>query len=104
MMSAQKEMYLYRYFEAIYRTHVEYCDSVTRQTLTTTPIMHKKDSFVSVLSHVKLAISLCLSTISNEPPHDKTNNMTVRPVKTQIRLGDWASAQSDQSLRCTLNG
>ena len=28
-----------------------------------------------------------------EPPHDKTNKMTVRPT-----------AQSDQSLRCALNG
>ena len=36
----------------------------------------------------------------NEPPHDKTNKMTVRPAKTQIRLAD---AQSDQSLRCALN-
>ena len=24
---------------------------------------------------------------SNEPPHDKTNKMTVRPAKTQISLG-----------------
>ena len=32
-----------------------------------------------------------------ELPHDKTNKMTLRPVKTQISL---ASAQSDQSLRC----
>ena len=30
-----------------------------------------------------------------EPPHDKTNNVAVRPAKTQISLG-----QSDQSLRC----
>ena len=28
-----------------------------------------------------------------EPSHDKTNNVVVRPAKTQIRLGD-------QSLRC----
>ena len=33
-----------------------------------------------------------------EPPHDKTNNVAVRPAKTQISLP--ASAQSDQSLRC----
>ena len=31
-----------------------------------------------------------------EPRHDKTNKMTVRPAKTQIR-GD---AQADLSLRC----
>ena len=36
-----------------------------------------------------------------EPPRDKTNKMTVRPAKTQIT---WASTQSDQSLRCALNG
>ena len=66
---------------------------------------------------------------TNEPPHDKTNKMTVRPVKTQISLGirpvwsesslcpqwvakdpsflhadskdwsDWADAQADLSLR-----
>ena len=32
-----------------------------------------------------------------EPPHDKTNKVSVRPAKTQISL---ASAQSDPSLRC----
>ena len=32
-------------------------------------------------------------TEQNEPWHDKTNKMRVRPVKTQIRLGG-----SDQSL------
>ena len=31
-----------------------------------------------------------------EPPHDKTNKMTVHPAKTQ----SIPSAQSDQSLRC----
>ena len=36
-----------------------------------------------------------------EPPHDKTNKMTVHPAKTQISLG---IAQSDQSLHCALNG
>ena len=36
-----------------------------------------------------------------EPQHDKTNEMSVRPAKTKI---SWASAQSDQSLRCALNG
>ena len=36
-----------------------------------------------------------------EPPHDKTNKMSVRPAKAQISL---ASAQSNQSLRCELNG
>ena len=31
-----------------------------------------------------------------EPPHDKTNKVSVRPAETDA----WASAQSDQSLRC----
>ena len=41
-----------------------------------------------------------------EPRHDKTNKMSVRPAKTQIRLGGsaWASVQSDQSLRPALTG
>ena len=32
-----------------------------------------------------------------EPPQDKTNNVVVRPAKTQSA---WASAQYDQSLLC----
>ena len=40
--------------------------------------------------------------VTFEPRHDKTNKMSVRPVKTQISLS--VSAQSDQSLRCALNG
>ena len=51
--------------------------------------------------------------ILNGPRHDKTNKMTVHPVKTQISLGirqvwtesavrlkkaTWASAQADLSL------
>ena len=32
-----------------------------------------------------------------EQRHDKTNKMAVRPAKT---LSAWASAQSDQCLRC----
>ena len=31
--------------------------------------------------------SLPYRVIKNEPPYDKTNNMTVRPAKTQISLG-----------------
>ena len=37
-----------------------------------------------------------LSLLPYEPPHDKTNKMTVRPAKTQISLG----IQNDQGLRC----
>ena len=33
----------------------------------------------------------------NEPRHDKTNKMAVRPAKTKISLD---IPQSDQSLRC----
>ena len=40
---------------------------------------------------------LVLYLFGNEPPHDKTNKVTVR----QRRLRSaWASAQSDQSRRC----
>ena len=31
--------------------------------------------------------AFCRWFISNEPPHDKTNKMAVRPAKTQISLG-----------------
>ena len=34
-MSIQQKIYLYRYFEAIFLTQVEYSGSVTRQILTT---------------------------------------------------------------------
>ena len=36
-----------------------------------------------------------------EPRHDKTNTVTVRPARLRSA---WASTQSDQSLRCVLNG
>ena len=36
----------------------------------------------------------------HEPQHVKTNKMSVRLAKTQIRLGIRPDAQSDQSLRC----
>ena len=38
-------------------------------------------------------------TCTSEPRH-KTNKGTVHPAKTQISRSAWASAQSDQSLRC----
>ena len=37
---------------------------------------------------------------TNEPRHDKTNKVTVRPAETD----QTGHAQSDQSLRCALNG
>ena len=47
-----------------------------------------------------------------EPPHDKTNKMTFKPSEDSDQPGHppslirvfAASAQSDQSLRCALNG
>ena len=36
-----------------------------------------------------------------EPPHDKTNKMMC--IQQSLRSA-WASVQSDQSLRCALNG
>ena len=38
-----------------------------------------------------------LAVMRYEPRYDKTNKMAMRSAKTQI---SWASAQSDQSLRC----
>ena len=32
-------------------------------------------------------VTRLISTQANEPPHDKTNNVAVRPAKTQISLG-----------------
>ena len=55
--------------------------------------------FAYMLSSCK-RMSICFANSveeSFEPPHDKTNNVAVRPAKTQISLG---IAQSDQSLRC----
>ena len=71
----------------------------------------------SVWQFLSLNCNLTGKEIANihEPPHDKTNKMTVCPAKTQISLGirpvwlgsslsalrsAWASAQSNQSLRC----
>ena len=39
-------------------------------------ILHKKKEFIQ-----------SYSSFRNEPPHDKTNNVVVRPAKTQISLG-----------------
>ena len=33
------------------------------------------------------SVAQTIYTTQNEPPNDKTNKMTVRPVKTQISLG-----------------
>ena len=47
-------------------------------------------------SHLNVVMEATRMNSLNEPSHDKTNKMTVRPANTQISL---ASAQSDQSLR-----
>ena len=39
--------------------------------------------------------------ITNEPPRDKTNKMAYAPGEDSDQPGP---AQSDQSLRCALNG
>ena len=41
------------------------------------------------------------ATLEFEPPHDKTNNVVVLPARLRSA---WASVQSDQSIRCALNG
>ena len=38
---------------------------------------------------------------TNEPPRDKTNKVVCAPSEDRSA---WASAQSDQSLRCALDG
>ena len=35
---------------------------------------------------LRLSLRFCTDTMY-EPPHDKTNNVVVRPAKTQISLG-----------------
>ena len=81
-------------------------------------------------SHIRRKlVAIVLANHKNEPPHDKTNNVVLRPAKTQISLGirpvwsesslsawrklvlsyplsaqrrlwsDWADAQADLSLR-----
>ena len=48
---------------------------------------------------------ILLEAVWCKPQHDKTNKTSVRPAKTQISLGIcpvWS--ESDQSLRCALNG
>ena len=50
---------------------------------------------------VKCVVIRCISGIfnKNEPRHDKTNKMSVRPAKLR---STWAFAQSHQSLHCAL--
>ena len=64
-------------------------------------------TYISVQIFISFSVLLmitssipCLCT-SNEPRHDKTNEVTVHPAKTQISLGIrpvWS--RSDQILRC----
>ena len=39
------------------------------------------------VNRIHLAVANLLHCTGNEPPHDKTNEMTVRQAKTQISLG-----------------
>ena len=69
----------------------------------------------SVESDIHVVCTVCSHSIQKdseritfEPPHDKTNKMSVRPAKTQISLGIRpvclsADAQADQSLRWAHN-
>ena len=59
-----------------------------------------RDRLLPYRNKIKCYFYLCLfsafawqSALRFEPPHDKTNKMTVRPAKTQISLGipAWAS-------------
>ena len=43
--------------------------------------------FLSCVVHKKWMIGSSICKLLNEPPHDKTNKMSVRPTKTQISLG-----------------
>ena len=54
------------------------------------------------LGNKAIKLHLMCVTMMNimEPPQDKTNKMTVRPVNSSAL----ASAQSDQSLCCAFNG
>ena len=43
-------------------------------------------------------VDLCAT---NEPPHDKTNKMPMRPAKTQISLGiRWSESSLEAQLHC----
>ena len=56
-------------------------------------LMHTWDIKVCIFSIVLLY----------EPRYDKTNKKNVRKAQRRLRSA-WASAQSDQSLRCALIG
>ena len=45
------------------------------------------ETFLQVLFQIKRHVKLILSKYTFEPPRDKTNNVAVRPAKTQISLG-----------------
>ena len=47
--------------------------------------------------------TVCEKVVSMEPPHDKNNKMTCVPCEASDQPGH-PSIQSDQSLRCALNG
>ena len=55
-----------------------------------------KATFLYIYFPTKLRISQILWSLTYKPPRDKTNNVAVRPAKTQINL--WS--ESDQSSLC----
>ena len=46
-------------------------------------LFRRQSSFLELVIYT---FSYCSCQIKNEPPHDKTNNVVVRPAKTQISL------------------
>ena len=47
-----------------------------------------RDNSHCLQSHLGPVLVISVQTqLLNEPPHDKTHRMTVRPAKTQINLG-----------------
>ena len=51
------------------------------------PLYEWRMSWAQLTDSVKPSSSYTTASLINEPPHDKTNKMTVRPAKTQISLG-----------------
>ena len=63
-MSTQFKIYLYRSFEAIYRTQVEYSVSVICQIWQLGTLMHKKDKYDTVLRQSKIATLISYYVVS----------------------------------------
>ena len=55
-------------------------------------------SVFALIRYMQITVQLILH-LTFEPPHDKTNKMACVPSQDSDQPA-WASAQSDQSLRC----